>query len=98
MVPKLPDKLLGIHSEAADIRYKGNCDRLGNVLIVLGNKYKREDWVDAGRLFMKSGEVFEKITSYIISYLCDGNDTLELIPKLFLKIADSEESAYKLLL
>lgn len=98
MVPKLPDRLLGIHSKATDIRYKGNCDRLGNVLIVLGNKYKREDWVDAGRLFMESGEVFEKITSYIISYLCDGNDILELIPKLFLRIADLEESAYKLLL
>ncbi len=98
MVPKVPNRILGILSEAEDIRYKGNCDRLGNVLVLLGDKYKCEDWVDAGCLFMQSGEVFEKIISYIVSYLCYGNDTLEFIPKLFLEIADLEESAYKLLL
>lgn len=98
MVPKIPDRLLGIQSETEDIPYKGNCDRLGKVLILLGDKYKCEDWVSAGELFMQSGEAFEKITSYIVSYLCDGKETLELIPKLFLEIADLEESAYKLLL
>ncbi|SHK16188.1 Butirosin biosynthesis protein H, N-terminal [Anaerocolumna jejuensis DSM 15929] len=98
MVPKIPDRLLGIQSDTEDIPYKGNCDRFGKVLILLGDKYKWEDWVSAGDLFMQSGEVFEKITSYIVSYLCDGKETLELIPKLFSEIVDLEESAYKLLL
>lgn len=97
-VPKLPNRLLGSNSEDADIPYKGNCDRIGNVLLVLGNKYRREDWVEAGSLFMECGELFEEITNQIISYLCDEENTLESLPRLFLTIADYEEGAYKLLL
>lgn len=98
MVPKLPNRVIGIKNEDADICYKGNCDRLGNVLTVLGNNYGRKDWVKAGGRFTESGEVFEEITFHIISYLCDGRNTIGYIPKLFLKIADLEESAYRLLL
>lgn len=96
-VPKLPDRLLRVQSESGDISYQGNCDRLGNVLIILGNQYKRNNWIEAGNLFMKSGEVFEEITSNITGYLCDGSETLEVIPKLFLTIGELEEKAYKLL-
>lgn len=98
MVPKLPDRLLGVENGDKDICYKGHCDRLGNVLIVLGNKYNLMDWVKAGRLFTECGEVFEEITKHIINYLCDGKNALEDVPELFFKIADLEEAAYKLLL
>ncbi len=97
-VPKLPDKLSGIDNETSDIPYKGNCDRLGNVLLVLGNKFQQKNWSEAGSLFIEVGEIFEKITNSMVSYLCGGKDSLEFISKYFLKIADLEEKAYKLLL
>ena len=97
MVPKVPNRLLGIQSDE-DICYQGNCDRLGNVLIWLGNQYKSKNWADAGCLFVQAGEVFEKITSHIVGCLCDGEETLELIPALFFEIADLEERAYRRLL
>lgn len=97
-VPKLPDKLAGIENNGPDIPYKGNCDRLGNVLVVLGNKFQKKNWTEAGCLFIETGEYFETITNKITDFLCEGKDSLETIPEYFLKIGELEEKAYKLLL
>lgn len=97
MVPKLPNRLLGIEG-ISDISYRGNCDRLGDILIHLGNKYNQADWFEAGDLFIQSGMRFETITSDIVSYLCGESNTLETIPQLFIEIAQLEERAYQQLL
>jgi hypothetical protein len=97
MVPKLPNRLLGMESGTEDMPYKGNSERLGNVLLWLGNRYQCKKWVEAGHIFIQCGDIYEKITSYIVRYLCDGDETLELIPELFLQIAELEKNAYELL-
>lgn len=97
MVPKIPDQLMGLHTETEEICYKGNCDRLGRMLMTLGDQYNRKDWTNAGDLFLRSGDIFEEITDNIIQFLCSNSNTLEEIPKKFMQIAELEEKAYIIL-
>lgn len=50
MVPKLPNEILGV-SEKEDICFDGNYNRLGNILLKLGDEYERDDWTQAGNYF-----------------------------------------------
>lgn len=97
MVPKLPNALMGIPNQEPDISYQGLYDRLGNVLIELGNKYTRLDWQEAGLLFEKCGLLIEEITTRIIRYLCHNEQCLGEIPNLFLRVGALAEQAYCIL-
>lgn len=95
-VPKLPNQILGI-SEKDDIYYNGNYNRFGNVLQNLGEEYQRQDWLQAGRLFIQCGDLIEDITNRIIKYYCLNEDDLSQIPGIFIEIGRYVEQAYELI-
>lgn len=95
-VPTLPNRLMGVEKED-QIRFQGGYDRYGEALIWLGEKYDHKDWCEAGQLFMDCGLYIEEVKKRIVSCLCDGEDTIEAIPSIFLEIAEIEEKAYKLI-
>lgn len=95
-VPKLPNQILGI-SEKEDICYDGNYKRLGNALLNLGQEYQRQDWVQAGRLFIQCGVLLENITNRIIKYYCLNEDSLSKIPGMFIEIGRYAEQAYQII-
>lgn len=96
-VPKLPNRLLGINEAEPEIRYRGDLDRFGRLLINLGEQEQRPAWSKAGELFLQSGFLFEEITDRIVRYLCGGEDTRKEIPDRFWRIGELEERAYRLI-
>ena len=97
MVPKLPNEILGVN-EKEDICYDGNYNRLGNILLNLGDEYQRDDWTQAGKLFCQCGTLIKDITDRIIRFYCHNEDCLSEIPNIFIKIGNNSEQAYKRIL
>lgn len=97
MVPKLPNEILGVR-EKEDICFDGNYNRLGNILLKLGDEYQRDDWKQAGKLFCLCGTLIEDITDRIIRFYCHNEDCLSEIPSIFIKIGNNAEQAYKIIL
>lgn len=96
MVPKYPNEILGI-TVKEDISYQANYDRLGNILLQLGEEYRRDDWKQAGRLFQQCGIKIEALTKNIIQYYCHDINHLSEIPDLFLQIGHYAENAYQMI-
>jgi hypothetical protein len=96
-VPKLPNLVMGFDApEDESIRYQACREKMGNMLNSLGKTYRHRNWMDAGELFLESGKCFEGMAGLITNYLVKGENELQEIPALLLKIAGLEESAYKL--
>lgn len=93
-VPKLPNEILGITGEE-DICYRGNYNRLGNVLLQIGEEYERNDWLQAGSLFHRCGVLLEDLTNRIVRFYCYDEDCLSEIPDLFSEIGNLAEQAYR---
>lgn len=98
MVPKLPNPILGIQEDEKDINYRGCYDRVGNVLTKLGEKYGRENWFMAAKLFNECGLCFEEITDRIVKFYCNNEECLQEVPYLFIQIGNLSEKAYGLLI
>lgn len=96
MVPKLPNEILGV-TTGEDISFQANYDRLGNILVKLGEEYHRDNWIQSGKLFYECGCKIETITRYIIQYYCHDEDHLTEIPELFLKIGQYAKKAYQII-
>jgi hypothetical protein len=96
-VPKLPDRMMGIPN-SKDFPFCGCYDRFGNVLLAMGEKYDNENWTEAGKLFCECGQHFQMITNLIVSYVCDGKDVLDGIPKIYKEIGALSLQGYTLLL
>ncbi|OPJ64236.1 BtrH N-terminal domain-containing protein [Clostridium oryzae] len=96
MVPKLPNEILGI-KEKEDICFDGNYNRLGNILLQLGEEYQRDDWTHAGNLFCQCGCLIEDITNRIIRFYCQNENCLSEIPSIFIKVGKYAERAYQII-
>ncbi len=96
MVPKLPNEILGITRE--DICFQGNYNRIGNVLLQLGEEYQRDDWKKSGILFCQCGLLIEDITSRIIVFYCQKEDCLTELPDLFNQIGKKAGQAYQIIM
>lgn len=70
-------------------------DRLGALLVELGEKYEFLSWVEAGKLFQKSGDIIQSMTDMIVEYLLGNISNLDELPDMISKIADLEEAAYR---
>lgn len=97
MVPKFPNEILGVR-EKEDICFDGNYNRLGSILLKLGEEYHRDDWRQAGKLFCQCGTLIENITNRIIRFYCHNEDCLSEIPNLFVMTGNHAEQAYKIIL
>jgi hypothetical protein len=96
-VPKLPNEILGIDSNE-DISYQANYDRLGNILVQLGDEFDQSEWRNAGKLFHQCGLTVEAITNYVVKYVCYDEDCLSKLPGLFVQIGNDAERAYQLIM
>lgn len=96
-VPKFPNEILGVREEE-DICYDGNYNRLGSILLQLGDEYQRDDWMQAGKLFCKCGTLIEAITNRIIRFYCHNEACLSEIPNTFIKLGKDSEKAYKIIM
>ncbi len=96
-VPNLPDRLRGLDGKD-DMKHCAVRDRLGNLLANLGKEYQMTGWVEAGALFLSSGELFQDMTDIIVDYLLGERKDLLALPDMISRIADLEEEAYKKLL
>ncbi len=96
MVPKIPNEILGIEAKE-DICFRGNYNRLGNVLLQMGEEYHRDDWIQAGSLFCQCGLLMEDITNRIIGFYCRNEDCLLEIPNIFIQIGKNVEHAYRMI-
>lgn len=96
-VPKLPNIVMGFNApEDKGIRYEGCREKLSDMLHMLGERYERNAWIEAGELFFDSGKCFAEIAALLVEYLTGGEYKLGGIPALFGRIADLEEAAYQL--
>lgn len=95
MVPKLPNPILGIDEE--DISYQANYNRFGAMLIELGDKYKNDNWVKAGKLFSQCGKNIEAIVKLIIQYYVEGIECSSEIQDLFIDTGCNAKKAYELI-
>jgi hypothetical protein len=96
-VPKLPNIVMGIEEpEDEGIHYEACRDKMGTMLIMLGETYQSKKWKEAGTLFLESGKRFREIADIIIEYFTKGEDKLGEIPVILGRIADLEEEAYEL--
>lgn len=96
-VPKLPNIVMGFNApEDEGMRYEGCREKLGSMLHMLGQRYQRKAWSQAGELFFESGKCFAQIAALIVAYLTGGENKLKGIPALLERIADLEEAAYQL--
>ncbi len=80
--PLIPDNL----SQCDGLRFEQS-----ELLEKLGKKYGRENWVEAGKLFYKSGELIIELSKNALKY--NGKKC----SKLLTKIADLEEKAYQVI-
>lgn len=96
-VPNLPDRLRGLDGKD-DMKHSAVRDRLGNLITNLGKEYQMMGWVEAGALFLSSGELLQDMTDMIVDYLLGELKDLLALPDMISRIADLEEEAYKKLL
>ena len=78
--PLIPDNL----SQCNGLRFEQS-----ELLEKLGKKYSRENWVEVGKLFYKSGELIIELSKNALEY--NGKKCSELL----IEIADLEEKAYQ---
>lgn len=95
-VPKLPNRFFGADKNTKDIPYMANMDRLANCMIEIGQRSKNDTYMKAGKLFAKSGELFQSITDNIVEYVCDGKEVLDEVPEMMLQIGKLYEKAYRM--
>lgn len=96
-VPSLPNRLYGIE-EPDNIRFDGCREKIGNLLLELGDEYSAENWKEAGRQFHESGEIIQKIMDHIADYLIERSEHLNSFKEAINKIADLEELAFQSIL
>ena len=94
-VPKLPNRLMGMQGNQPDIPYKANMDRFSNCLKAFSKMEGGDRAAKASELFEQSGSLYQDITEHIISYLCDGEDSLQDIPELLLDIGRLYQRGYE---
>jgi hypothetical protein len=92
MVPKVPNAILGV--EGPDISYQANYDRLGRVLLSLGSESGKEEWTQAGNLFLLCGKNCESMEEKIVQTVRDGEDHTDDIAALLRENGSLAEKAY----
>ncbi len=93
-VPMLPARLIGEEMEKNQIKHQALRDRFGELMIELGKRYSFGEWVLAGELFLKSGDLIQDMTDLIVDYLLGDSTGLKGLESIILDIADLEERAY----
>ena len=96
-VPLIPARIYGGRQEE-DIQHQAAREKLGPLLIDLGERFSLMDWEKSGRLFCESGEMIQKMTNLIVDYLLKTRTDLNELPGLIEQIADIEEQAFHAML
>lgn len=95
-VPTTPNRLKGI-DEKDDMTFMCSRDRMSRVLIEMGNEYKNENIIQAGKIFLESGKQFEILCNIFIDYILENKKDLYEASKIILNIADLEYCAYEVI-
>lgn len=96
-VPEAPMRLFG-KQDKKGIYHRAARENLVAVLGGLGEKYQVNRWLEAARLFEKSGLKIEVMVNQIVDYLLGLRKDLEEVSQIILEIAEIEEKAYEQLM
>lgn len=92
-VPNVPNAIKGI-SEPDMVPYKGSFDKMGAMLLTLGNEYGYTPWISAASFFDEAGFIIEKIANIVIAYLIHSKDETSKLPELFFDVLTLMKQGY----
>jgi hypothetical protein len=96
-VPAMPNKLLGI-AKKDDVAFMCSREKMSKLMDDLSIEYENGQLKEAGELFYKSGQEFEKLCGICVDYILGNSDYNDKASKIVLSIADLEYNAFKLIL
>lgn len=95
--PSLPFRLNSNGNEENSCRRAAARDRLANLLKYCSNEYNELAWKKAAEIFDDSGKEITKVSNILTEFLLDKNNNLNKITDIFVRIANKEEKAYKII-
>ena len=93
-VPTIPNEIKGINKPDS-IEFKGRFDKIGDILVYLGEETKDDSWIKSSKYFYKCGQIISKISDIIIEYLCDKKDNTNLLAVMFTEVLNNMMEGYQ---
>ncbi|HPF41970.1 MAG TPA: BtrH N-terminal domain-containing protein [Bacillota bacterium] len=96
-VPTLPNRLKKLN-EKDQVTFKGNYDKVCQMMDVLANEYADKAYLSTIPYFYACAQTMEKISDLIVDHLLMHATTSVSMPLLLAEIKDNLEKAFKILL
>lgn len=93
-VPTIPNKIKGINKPDS-VEFKGRFDKMGDLLMYLGEEMKDDSYTKSSIHFYKCGELISKISNIIIEYLSDKKDDTNLLAVMFTEVLNNMMEGYQ---
>ena len=93
-VPTIPNEIKGINKPDS-IEFKGRFDKIGDILVYLGEETKDDSWIKSSKYFYKCAQIINQISNIIIEYLCNKKDNTNLLAVMFTEVLNNMMEGYQ---